>query len=314
MTKPRYAIIPAGAVVDPDLEGNDLRVLCYLGTHTDKLGWCFLKQASIAGKLGIGRSTVQRSLARLVTAGWVQIKTAGEGARPHACHAYRVIMDRDDIDFDPSEFAVEEPETPERCPPVGTSTGEVPAHDGHLGAHVYMGTERPFLNDLDDDGGVARASVLTDECFEIARTIGKLCGYAEPIDWPPKWSQSHYRVQTWVTAGWSRENIIAGVTEAMASKRDGPPSSINYFDKPIAQFIARREQPLPKVIQRSQEIINAKTPQHRTGSGWQGRRDAFADAHAKLREHNQGQSAPAGSQTTSGETVQLAAPTGRAGP
>jgi hypothetical protein len=73
-----------------------------------------------------------------------------------------------------------------------------------------MGTEGPSLNDLDGGGGVARASVkLTAECFEIARAVGKLCGYPEPVDWPPKWSQSHYRVQTWLNGGWSRENIIA---------------------------------------------------------------------------------------------------------
>lgn len=279
MTKPRYAIIPAGAVIDPDLEGNDLRVLCYLGTHTDKLGWCFLKQASIAAKLGIGRSTVQRSLARLVTAGWVQIKTAGEGAHPHACHAYRVIMDRDDIDFDPSEFAVEEPETPDRCPPVGTSMGEVPAIDGHLGAHVYMGTEGPSLNDLDDGGGVARASLLSPECFEIAREVGKLCGYAEPADWPPKWQSAHYRIQTWLGGGWSRENIIAAVTETMAGKRDGPPSSINYFDKPIAQFIARRNAPLPQVKPNQPEVIDGKTP---TATGWQQSRDNWRRTAAEF--------------------------------
>ena len=36
MTDRRYSIIPARAVTDPRIERGDLRVLCFLGMHTDK--------------------------------------------------------------------------------------------------------------------------------------------------------------------------------------------------------------------------------------------------------------------------------------
>src|SRR6185437_8808767 len=99
MNRPRYSITPAGASTDPRLEGNDLRVLCFLGEHTDRLGWCFLSQVKMADALHIGRATLQRSLSRLCDAGYVEIKSSVAAGRPHACHAYRVIMDRDDPDI-----------------------------------------------------------------------------------------------------------------------------------------------------------------------------------------------------------------------
>src|ERR1043166_330252 len=80
--RPRYSIIPAGAVIDPSIERGDLRVLCFLGIHTDKLGWCFLSQGTIAAELDCGRSTVQRALTRLVEAGWVQAKGSNIAGRP----------------------------------------------------------------------------------------------------------------------------------------------------------------------------------------------------------------------------------------
>lgn len=142
-----------------------------------------------------------------------------------------------------------------------------------------------------DVGGVARATPsggLSNECFEIAREVGKLCGYPEPIDWPPKWSQSHFRVQTWLNEGWSRENIIAAVTETMAAKRDGPPQSINYFDKPIANFIARRAAPLPEVKIQEREIVHVI---RKTDSP---ARDEFRSALGELKDFNRGSRARSG--------------------
>lgn len=113
------------------------------------------------------------------------------------------------------------------------------------------------LNNLrtDDDGG-ERGRVVSDACFEIAREIGKICGFDEPLDWPLSWAQGHMRVQTWLNAGWPREMILAACQDAMARKRDGPPFSMNYFDKPIASFIAKQATPLPQVKIIERETIN----------------------------------------------------------
>lgn len=120
-------------------------------------------------------------------------------------------------------------------------------------------------NTRDDDGEArARASegvgdggkLISDSAFRITREVGKICGYAEPIDWPLGWAQAHYRVQTWLNAGWIEDQIIPACQAAMAGKRDGPPSTINYFDKPIAQWIARQAKPLPEVKIQERETIS----------------------------------------------------------
>jgi len=109
---------------------------------------------------------------------------------------------------------------------------------------------------IDDDDGGARARLLSDAAFEVATEIGKLCGYAEPLDWPPQWAGAPMRVQTWLNTGWPRDMIVTACHEAVGKKRDGPPSSINYFEKPIASFIAKQSQPLPQVNLIEGETIN----------------------------------------------------------
>lgn len=306
MTKPRYSIIPGGASTDPHVIGWDLKVLCFLGEHTNKLGWCFLSQGKIADAIGIGRATVQRSLARLVEAGYVEVKSSVENGRPHACHAYRVIMDRDDPQIGPSELEVEDQMAEGGCPPAGTpmepggahaERARVPAIDGH-GVPTHTRAHNDQDSELDDDGD-ARASVLSAQCFEVAREVGSICGYATAADWPPGWSQAHYRVQKWLNAGWDRTAIIAACRDAMVRKRDGPPSSVNYFDKPIATWIARRDQPLPEVKIQERETVNVVRKTDNPA------RDEFRSALGELKDFNRGARARSAG---SGEVVQLLPP------
>jgi hypothetical protein len=182
MSGPRLSIIPAGAVIDRSLEPRDLQVLCLLGRHTDKAGWCVRSQVKMAAEIDCGRSSVQRSLERLVDAGWVEKKrrdaaadTADPG-QPSASYAYRVVLDRDDFAFEnatgeAAESHAENALEGAECPPVGTPSeaentatvsdenategaqedGHPGAHPGRAGgAHVEMGTknvpsERPLL-------------------------------------------------------------------------------------------------------------------------------------------------------------------------
>src|SRR3954451_17202342 len=106
MSKPRLSIIPAGAIFDRSLEPRDLQVLCLLGSHTDQAGWCRRSQVKMAAQLGCGRASVQRSLDRLVDAGWMQKKRppwSNETGQPSHSYMYRVVLDRDDSDSLPSE-------------------------------------------------------------------------------------------------------------------------------------------------------------------------------------------------------------------
>ena len=173
MSGPRLSIIPAGAVTDRSLEPRDLQVLCLLGRHLDKLGWCVRSQVKMAVELDCGRSSVQRSLERLCDAGWVEKKRRGvivEGSdpgQPNASYAYRVVLDRDDYAFenaarDGSESHAETASDDDECPPVGTPAddeaetqnhpqGAQPAGHGGAqpewarGAQPYVGTKNDPL-------------------------------------------------------------------------------------------------------------------------------------------------------------------------
>lgn len=130
-----------------------------------------------------------------------------------------------------------------------------------------------YSND-DLDAG-APAKLVSDSSFEIATEIGALCGFSEPLEWPPGWAGAPMRVQAWLNEGWHRDHIIGGVREAMAKKRDGPPHSINYFDKPIASFVGKQLAPLPEVRIQERETINVI-------------RDAKADAKSEFRAAHAG--------------------------
>lgn len=138
--------------MDRSLEPRDLQVLMLLGCYTDKAGWCRRSQVKMASQLDCGRSSVQRSLERLVEAGWVEKKrppwSNAEG-QPSNSYMYRVVLDRDDIDVEADSDVTAEPE-PEgeesyaesatlevECPPVGTPPAQ---NDGHPGAQPYVGT------------------------------------------------------------------------------------------------------------------------------------------------------------------------------
>lgn len=99
----------------------------------------------------------------------------------------------------------------------------------------------------DGGGGSAREAPLvlvTQEAFTIADEIGTIVGL-DPEFTPPGWCGAAMQVQAWL-AHWTHNEIIAGVRAGMAGKRDGPPESPRYFEKPIARVHLRLVKPMPK--------------------------------------------------------------------
>jgi hypothetical protein len=105
----------------------------------------------MAKQLNCGRSSIQRSLDRLVEAGWVEKKRppwSNETGAPSHSYMYRVILDRDDYvpapdDEEPEESHAEIASEEGDCPPMGSD--EMPA-DGHPGAQPYVGTgAQPYV-------------------------------------------------------------------------------------------------------------------------------------------------------------------------
>jgi hypothetical protein len=112
----------------------------------------------------------------------------------------------------------------------------------------------------DDDGRPAPldAPLVSEEAILISSEVASICGH-DPAFLPPAWLGSAMRVQVWLSQ-WDRETIIAACSEAMAKKRDGPPSSINYFEKAIAQFAARLAAPLPEIKISQAETVHVVRP------------------------------------------------------
>lgn len=320
----RYSIIPARAVTDTRLEGRDLQVLCFLGTHTDKLGWCFMRQGLIADKLGCGRSTVQRSLARLCEAGWVQTRAFG-GSRPHACHAYRVIMDTDDVTIAPPEYPVDGADDDERCPPVGTSGDEVhhprapvPMH-GRAPPPPEVPTYTWAHNDQDSGGGSGSGSararegcVISAQAQTFALELAAIAGH-DPEFLPPKWMSEGpaARVQMMLDRGWQPAMMRETAQAVMRHKRDGPPNTIRYFEQPFARAHALQSTPapLPSV---TAEPMDKPHAQAADPNDWRTRRDAKHRAFAELRASNQ-QARERGSDDGNGNALRLVQDAGRRG-
>lgn len=85
---------------------------------------------------------------------------------------------------------------------------------------------------------------ISNDAYEIAREIGKALGHdAESV--PPSFYGAPLRVQSWLNKGWPRDVILPAVMEMAAKKVGNPPSRIEYFEKGIADAMARANAPLP---------------------------------------------------------------------
>lgn len=86
---PSLSIIPARAVMDQRLTPNQLRVLCAIGIHTDKLGgnvWTSVR--TLAREANVSERTVQTACVVLVEYGYLRVVP-----RPGSTNLYEVQLD-----------------------------------------------------------------------------------------------------------------------------------------------------------------------------------------------------------------------------
>lgn len=86
---PYLAIIPAAAVADPELTDTHVRVLCAIGTFTNKLGgnvWASVETMARACRLST--RTVQRTLPVLIARGYLR-----HTIRPGRTNLYDVVLE-----------------------------------------------------------------------------------------------------------------------------------------------------------------------------------------------------------------------------
>jgi hypothetical protein len=130
------------------------------------------------------------------------------------------------------------------------------------------------------DAVEARPSVglVSPEALILAEKLLVIAGHSTSF-WPPGWCGAGMRVQTWLDQGWKPEVIVAAVTGAAARKRGGPANSVQFFEKAIAEEVARQAAPLPVVEVREAEKLTV------THGRIQETRQSLPDAARRLAEN-----------------------------
>lgn len=68
----RFSAIASAALDDDRLTGPEILVLAALGYHTDKTGWCWPSQDTLAKRARLTRQTVSECMRRLISLGYVE--------------------------------------------------------------------------------------------------------------------------------------------------------------------------------------------------------------------------------------------------
>lgn len=110
--------------------------------------------------------------------------------------------------------------------------------------------------------------LVPDEAMRLAEEIAVIAGYPVPTDWPPGWCGAPMRVASWLAQGWRADVALAAVRASMARKRDGPPSTITYFERAIARAHAVNEAPVPtcEIAEAPKEIVHGRASTERPGT------------------------------------------------
>jgi len=118
-----------------------------------------------------------------------------------------------------------------------------------------------------DDGGNARAKLISDEAQETADAMAAACGFPDPKSCPFGWYGAAIWVQKCLNEGWAPSLMIEGSRATAAKKRDGPIESYRYLEKPLARFIAEHSRPLPEIeIRQAEKVIAYGTSRPNKGN------------------------------------------------
>lgn len=139
-------IIPASAVADPGLTDTQVRVLCAIGTFTNRLGgnvWASVK--TLAAGSNLSERTVQRCLPALMDKGYLRMET-----RTGRTNLYEIVLDRAPEGVTPvsgggdtADGGGVTPQSPKRYKLTVNTT--IPAK-----APKVVSTQHPALSDLVD--------------------------------------------------------------------------------------------------------------------------------------------------------------------
>jgi hypothetical protein len=123
---PRFAVLPARAIEDQQLGNAALRVLCCLGTYSDKEGWCRPSMRTMAARLGLSRPTTIEHLGALAKLGYIEIHARMRPDGGDAANEYRLLFER------PRTIDDEQEEAPEGVGPSDRGVSDLPT--GRVGS------------------------------------------------------------------------------------------------------------------------------------------------------------------------------------
>lgn len=109
-------------------------------------------------------------------------------------------------------------------------------------------------NILDAVAEAARVPLVSNQARDLADELAVIAGHDLGFI-PPGWCGAAMRVQTWISSGWPREIIVAATRSAAAKKHGAPANSVQFFEKAIAEEVARQAAPLPQVEIHQPETI-----------------------------------------------------------
>lgn len=253
-----FAIVPNEMLDDATLTLEERGALAWLLARHD--AW-EVRPSALRALWGVGRNKVYSILSALIDAGYVGRSLVRSEGR---LIGYEYVVYDEPPAAPVSEVGPASADSP--CPQnrdtvatvspitVSRNQGHGPNKDSY---------QEPKIDDRED---CARASgcSISDEAFALAEEIGAICGYADVKAWPPEWCGAPQRAQTMLDAGWNRTTMIAEARAVMGRKRDGPPRSISYFEKPFAKAHALQAVPLPTVViaPPNPEVIHAAPARH----------------------------------------------------
>lgn len=232
----------------------------------------------------IGRDKCARIFRRLRECGWAQVE------RVHAedgtfLGVRWIITDEPGVEVPESDLNESEIEAP-----VSAAAAKIePIHDTENPSHglpvarVTRDTEKAcpglYKDSTKTDSEENRieqravaveareASLIRKPALDLAEELLVIAGH-DPSFWPPGWCGAPMRVQTWLSAGWPAEIIIAATKSAAARKTGPPAASVQFFEKAIAEEIARQAAPLPIVeVREAQKLTVTRhgTAEQRSG-------------------------------------------------
>lgn len=129
----RFSAVSSAALDDKRLSGADILVLAALGYHTDKAGWCFPSQATIAERARLSRQAVNDCMKRLVKFGYVERYIPESGNLREI--RYRTVLD--------GTSAPEAVETPQIVPVASDDRSSVASHDSDLSRQLTAAVASP---------------------------------------------------------------------------------------------------------------------------------------------------------------------------